>query len=53
MHFSGRNTPATTAAPRLGEHTAQVLAEFGFSDYEIGELVARRCVMQPGPAAPT
>lgn len=51
LHFSGRNAPAVTAAPRLGEHTAQVLAESGFTRDEIGELIARQCVLQPAPAA--
>jgi crotonobetainyl-CoA:carnitine CoA-transferase CaiB-like acyl-CoA transferase len=51
LHFSGRNTPATTAAPRLGQHTRQVLEEFGFSSPEIGELLERQCVQQlAGPA---
>ena len=38
--FSG--TPCATArgAPRLGEHTASVLGELGFSDEEIAELRA-------------
>lgn len=51
LHFSGRNAPALTAAPRLGEHTAKVLAEFGFADDEIDELITRQCVLQAVPAA--
>ncbi len=51
LHFNGRNAPATTAAPRLGQHTSQVLQEFGFSGAEIGELLARRCVLQSGHGA--
>jgi crotonobetainyl-CoA:carnitine CoA-transferase CaiB-like acyl-CoA transferase len=46
FHFDGRNAPATAAAPRLGEHTAQVLEEFGFDAAEIRELLARECVME-------
>jgi crotonobetainyl-CoA:carnitine CoA-transferase CaiB-like acyl-CoA transferase len=46
MHFSGRNAPGTTPAPRLGQHTQQVLQEFGFSPVEIGGLLEQRCVMQ-------
>ena len=52
IHFGGRNAVATTAAPRLGEHTGTVLEEFGFSPTEIGELVAQRCVLQSGAIAP-
>ncbi|NML46110.1 CoA transferase [Ramlibacter sp. G-1-2-2] len=48
MHFSGRNAPATTPAPRLGQHTGEVLAEFGFTEAEIRELLARRCALQAG-----
>ena len=50
LHFSGRNAPATAAAPRLGEHTGTVLEEFGFSAAEIRTLLDQRCVLQSGPA---
>lgn len=46
IHFGGRNAPAVTAAPRLGEHTTQVLREFGFTSAEVGELLERQCVLQ-------
>jgi crotonobetainyl-CoA:carnitine CoA-transferase CaiB-like acyl-CoA transferase len=48
LHFSGRNAPATAAAPHLGEHTWQVLEEFGFSGPEICELLTQQCVLQSG-----
>ncbi|TFZ05020.1 CaiB/BaiF CoA transferase family protein [Ramlibacter rhizophilus] len=51
IHFSGRNEPASTAAPRLGEHTSQVLAQAGFSDDEISELITGQYVLQVAPAA--
>lgn len=36
--------------PALGEHTAAVLAEFGYSDAAIDDLVARGAVgLEPGP----
>jgi crotonobetainyl-CoA:carnitine CoA-transferase CaiB-like acyl-CoA transferase len=35
---------ALRPAPRLGEHTRDVLAEAGFSDAEVGRLVAERVV---------
>ncbi len=46
LHFDGQNQPATTAAPRLGQHTSEVLGEFGFSPAEIGELLDRGCIQQ-------
>jgi crotonobetainyl-CoA:carnitine CoA-transferase CaiB-like acyl-CoA transferase len=46
LHFSGRNAPGITAAPRLGQHTQQVLQEFGFSPTEIGALLQQRCALQ-------
>jgi crotonobetainyl-CoA:carnitine CoA-transferase CaiB-like acyl-CoA transferase len=49
LHFSGRNAPATSAAPRLGEHTRAVLAEFGFSASEIEALLAQQCMLQQSP----
>ena len=52
LRFAG--TPATirSAAPRLGQHTREVLAAAGYSDAQIEELVAQgaaRC--DPGPDA--
>ncbi|MDM0083600.1 CoA transferase [Variovorax sp. J31P179] len=52
LHFSGRNAPATTAAPRLGEHSGRVLEEFGFSAAEIRALLEQRCILQSGAAGP-
>jgi formyl-CoA transferase len=49
LHFSGRNAPATTAAPRLGEHTRAVLAEFGFATAEIDALLEQHAVLQQSP----
>ena len=51
LHFDGRNNPATTAAPRLGQHTSVVLQEFGFSAAEVGELLERGCIQQIQPNA--
>ena len=54
LHFDGQNNPATTAAPRLGQHTREVLAEFGFGADEIGELLEHGCIQQvQRPAART
>lgn len=46
LHFGGQNQAATTAAPRLGQHTSEVLDEFGFSAAEIGALLERGCIQQ-------
>ncbi|MDB5942709.1 MAG: caiB [Ramlibacter sp.] len=46
LHFGGQNQPAITAAPRLGQHTKEVLAEFGFSADEVGELLEAGCIQQ-------
>lgn len=46
IHFSGRNSPALAAAPRLGQHTVEVLLEFGFSREEIDALCADGCIAQ-------
>ena len=43
-HFSRSPTGFPRPAPALGEHSAEVLAEFGLSAERIGELLARRCV---------
>lgn len=44
-----RKTPgkASGSAPRLGEHTRQLLGEIGYSDGEIDDLLARRLAIQP------
>ena len=46
VHFSGRNAPNTQAAPRLGQHSAEVLQETGISPAEIDALIASGCVHQ-------
>lgn len=46
LHFDGRNAPAVSAAPRLGQHTVQVLDAFGFDAGEIDALLAQRAVHQ-------
>ena len=39
IHFSSTPTAVTRPAPRLGEHTREVLAEYGYSAADIAELV--------------
>ncbi len=43
--FDGERPPVS-APPHLGEHTAQVLAEAGFSDADIATLIASRAARQ-------
>jgi crotonobetainyl-CoA:carnitine CoA-transferase CaiB-like acyl-CoA transferase len=46
-------TPATIrrGAPLIGEHSREVLAEFGFSETEIGALIASGAIGEPGTRA--
>ena len=41
----------TRHAPRLGEHSTELLGEYGFSSAEIAGLLARAIVTQAAPAA--
>ena len=41
LHFDGAPLPVRRPAPELGEHTAQVLSELGFSVSEIDQLRER------------
>ncbi|CAM2156449.1 CoA transferase [Paraburkholderia tropica] len=47
--FDGRSQIASSAAPRVGEHTECVLSEFGFTPDEIVRLVACKAVFQSEP----
>jgi crotonobetainyl-CoA:carnitine CoA-transferase CaiB-like acyl-CoA transferase len=40
IHFSATPTAVTRAAPVLGEHTREVLAEYGYTESEIDAFVA-------------
>jgi len=53
IHFSATPTRIDRAAPVLGEHTREVLREFGYRDGEIDALAARGVVALPDtvPAA--
>ncbi|HVE50249.1 MAG TPA: CoA transferase [Casimicrobiaceae bacterium] len=44
VHFSKTPTSVTRPAPLLGEHTREVLAEFGYRDDAIDELIAAGAV---------
>jgi crotonobetainyl-CoA:carnitine CoA-transferase CaiB-like acyl-CoA transferase len=45
VKFSEQPRTAATPAPGLGQHTVQVLREFGFRDDEITDLVSDRVVL--------
>jgi len=44
VQFSGRRGPDPGAAPRLGEHTAALLAELGYDSAQVEELQGRGIV---------
>ncbi len=44
LRIDGERLPHRSPPPRLGEHTADVLAELGYSDEEIDELAASGAV---------
>ena len=51
--WSGTAPPRPTPVPRLGEHTAEVLREAGYSDAEVKTLIAAgaaRTAAEPNPA---
>ncbi len=50
VHFSATPTSVTRPAPLLGEHTRELLREYGYADAEIDVLVAEGVVEAPGGA---
>jgi len=44
IHFSATPTRIGRAAPMLGEHTREVLGEFGYADAEIDRLIAELAI---------
>jgi crotonobetainyl-CoA:carnitine CoA-transferase CaiB-like acyl-CoA transferase len=51
VHFSATPTRIDRPAPLLGEHTREVLREFGYADAEIDVLAAHGVVASPDIAA--
>jgi crotonobetainyl-CoA:carnitine CoA-transferase CaiB-like acyl-CoA transferase len=47
VHFSATPTSVTRPAPLLGEHTREVLAEYGYSDADVDRFVAQGVVEAP------
>jgi crotonobetainyl-CoA:carnitine CoA-transferase CaiB-like acyl-CoA transferase len=50
VHFSATPTAITRPAPLLGEHTREVLREYGYADADIDGFVAAGIVEEAGPA---
>ena len=46
VRFSGADCALRRHAPRLGEHSREILREAGFGDSEIADLLARRVALQ-------
>lgn len=46
IHFSATPTPASTAAPLLGQHTRELLREAGYGDAQIDDLIDEGVVAQ-------
>ena len=53
LHFSATPTRVARPAPMLGEHTREVLREYGYEEREIGRLLADGVVASPVRAGNT
>jgi len=53
VHFSATPTAITRPAPLLGEHTREVLREYGYADADIDGFVAAGVVEEAGSHDPT
>jgi crotonobetainyl-CoA:carnitine CoA-transferase CaiB-like acyl-CoA transferase len=47
LHMRGYDGPAYDGVPGIGEHTAQVLADFGVADAEVADLAAAGVISTP------
>ena len=52
ISFEGNPTSQERAAPQLGQHSREILAELGKSADEIEDLLSRAIVTEPGPDYP-
>jgi crotonobetainyl-CoA:carnitine CoA-transferase CaiB-like acyl-CoA transferase len=51
IHFSKTPTRIDRPAPMLGEHSRELLREYGYSDAEIEAFLAAGVIEEPGPSA--
>jgi crotonobetainyl-CoA:carnitine CoA-transferase CaiB-like acyl-CoA transferase len=52
MYFSEEALPMRRPAPRLGEHSAEVLGLAGYGPEEVAELIAAGVAAEAGAEAP-
>lgn len=50
VRFSGADCALRRPAPRLGEHSREILREAGFADDKIADLFARKITLEPARA---
>ena len=50
LEMGGRKTRVRQQPPTMGEHTRAVLAEAGYTDVQINELIAQKIVIAAGTA---
>lgn len=51
--WSGRRPEPVRQAPRLGEHSVELLREAGYDEERIADLLARGITRSPAPVSPT
>ncbi|MFN7862430.1 MAG: CoA transferase, partial [Curvibacter sp.] len=44
VHFSATPTRVTRPAPLLGQHTRELLREFGYTDAQVDEFISKNAI---------